>query len=221
MPALPPVPGVIKLQLQGTFDASTTWANVLYFLFSGSATSVSDFNTWMNAVANSWATQFASIMAPEVVLTSLKATDLSSSTGLASFILVSKPGTAGVGPLPANCAITIKHFIARRYRGGHPKTFLPAPTNDSTTNMLQWKPAFATNTLSKWNSFIAAAKVTTGALTIVDHVNVSFYHGFTNITDPVTGRAEAKPTLRTTPLVDTITASIVDPNVGSQRRRLT
>jgi hypothetical protein len=50
-------------------------------------------------------------------------------------------------------------------------------------------------------------------------VNVSYYNGFTVVTNPTTGRARNVPTLRGTPVVDTVTGIVARVQVGSQRRR--
>jgi hypothetical protein len=218
MPPLPPVPNVIKLELMGTLSGSNPWANILYFQWSGTALTI-DMNTWMTAVANSWGTNFAPYTSPNYVLTSLKAVDLTSSSGAASFIITNKPGTDASQFGPSNATVTVRHYIPRRYRGGHPKTFLVCGDPSQLVNNTTWSSSFISTMQTKWNAFMAACEVTSGALTINTHVNVSFYQGFHNVTEP-SGRQRSVPTPRSTPLVDQVTSSVVQTQVGSQRRRL-
>lgn len=61
-------------------------------------------------------------------------TDWSSDAGLSYDsvgVLTEIDGTLGGGPLPANVAILISWNILVRYKGGHPRTYLPYPAVDA------------------------------------------------------------------------------------------
>ena len=123
-------------------------------------------------------------------------------------------------PMASSTAVIIKHDIARRYRGGHHKTFLPITVQSNINDVNSWQTGFVSSTTTNFKAFVSAiVGATPPGNTITGLVNVSFYNGFTVVTTP-SGRAKNKPTLRTTPLVEAILSSECDPIIGSQRRRL-
>lgn len=89
---------------------------------------------------------------------------------------------------------------------------------DVTTGGI-WSAGFQSSLASNFAAFIAACVLAPPAsMGTVTHVNVSYFDGFTNKTFP-SGRVKPVPTLRATPLVDTVLAYTANPKVASQRRR--
>lgn len=96
-----------------------------------------------------------------------------------------------------------------------------------------WPPGVVGNQLDAghWNStfitavntgtaafFSAIEALTVGSMGTLAHVNLSYYKGFTNITNS-SGRERAVPTYRDTALLDTVTGYSCKGLIGSQRRR--
>lgn len=217
MPPFPPVPNVNKVVLSGV-ASNSNWANVIYFRYTGGPPTVPEQSSAATAVANAWNSQISGLMNLQTILKQVDVIDLSSSSSSAATVLVSHPGTSSVTPLGGNTAMVIKKHIARRYRGGHPKTFLVAKDSDSLFDQDSWKAAYVTSCANGWVSFISALIVAHGSATWTEEVNVSYYQGYHNVTYP-SGRVKSVPTLRSTPLVDTIQTYTAETKVGSQRRR--
>jgi hypothetical protein len=117
-------------------------------------------------------------------------------------------------------AVLVNYLISRRYRGGKPRAYLPWGDAGQLTSRQSWSGTFVTAVDSAFSTFYAAViGLSAGSTTITDHVNVSYYDGFTVVTDPVTHRARNVPTLRGTPIVDVILSFAANPRPGSQRRR--
>jgi hypothetical protein len=68
--------------------------------------------------------------------------------------------------------------------------------------------------------FTAVQAIDVGAVGLLQHVNLSYYQGFTNVTNS-SGRTRAAPKYRTSALLDTITGYSAKAVLGSQRRRRT
>jgi hypothetical protein len=85
----------------------------------------------------------------------------------------------------------------------------------------EWDPTSVgvfTSAISQF--FIDVTGIIWGVSEVTTHVNVSYYQGFTVVTDPITGRARNVPKLRSGgPLVDVISSVTARPIVGTQRRR--
>jgi hypothetical protein len=83
-----------------------------------------------------------------------------------------------------------------------------------------WSTAFVGDvTAALTSAFAAIIGASAGGTTITQHVNVSYYAGFTVVTSPTSGRARNVPTLRSSPHVDTITSFAVSQRIANQRRR--
>lgn len=220
MPALPNVPKVVRLDFFLTKGADTRVRDRMYVQYSGAGPSVADMATFVLNVSGAWGTNIAPLEDTATSLTSVQGTDLTSATGAQAINSIARPGTrAGTG-LPAAVSPVIRFKVARRYRGGHPRMYVPAGVGTDTTNAQQWTSAFLTALLNGWQAFIT--NIGTGppaSFGTLSHVNVSYFQGFTNKTFP-SGRVHAVPSLRIGgPAVDTVISYSINPNFASQRRR--
>jgi hypothetical protein len=220
VPALPSVPNVIKLILKQAFTGATQDViNRLFFHYTGSAPTDTLLDAFTSAVIGSWETDIEPLVTPAVTLTAVEAEDLTSATGAVGATGSAGVGTRAGGVLPANAAVCISLGIARRYRGGHPRVYLPAGSDTDLANRAEWLTASQTAFQTGFSDFVTAVEgegwAGAGTVTLC---NVSYYTGFTNHLYP-SGRERAIPNLRGTPLVDTIETIGVNPLVCSQRRR--
>lgn len=217
MPALPTV-AALKTTVNWGVEGDTSAQTVHYFTFTGGA-SAADLSTFAAAAVSEGATHFEAICSDSVGMLSTTARDLTSDMGNEATAGSPWVGTRGTALLPPSAAATVRHFIARHYRGGQPRTSLPCGVSADVALTGFWADAFVTAVETAWGAWTAALIGSTyGSLTISNLVNVSYYKGFTPFTEP-SGRVRNRPTLRAVPVVDTITGHTVNKVIGSQRRR--
>jgi hypothetical protein len=221
MPPLPAVPNVVKMQMQFFKGNEVHIATNNYFSYSGSAPNASA----CAAIAGSWQglanTNLKSLMASGDVLENTYLQDLASSSGADGNSGSPLTGTRSGGSLFGGTALVLNHIIARRYRGGKPKNFLPFGTLTDVYTAQTWQSSFLSAVNTAWAAMMTGFLGTSsGGCTISEHVNVSYYDGFTVVTSPTTGRARNVPKLRSGgPITDVISASSASTRPGSQRRR--
>ncbi len=219
MPPLPDVPHVIRCDLFYDDDENAKMLSRFFMGFTG-ALSQADCTTFAHTLGVSWNGHMASHTNTHTTMIGTEITDLGSLSSPQGFDSVQYPGTLAGDPTPAGVSLNINFKIARRYKGGKPKVFLPGRIAPNLSDDERWLPGPAGLTLTAWEAFmadnIASAPAAMGVLT---HVNVSYFHGFTVVISPITGRARNVPTPRVAPVVDLVTAYTYDPRPGSQRRR--
>lgn len=224
MPALPSVPGAAKVAV--TFiDNQTLHKPMVRFHYhwtSGTPDS-SDMLALATNVYNVWAVEFATndFTANGTMLKAV-AEDLSSATGpIGEYDHVTNAtGPSGTGGQV--CGL-VNWKIARRYRGGKPKTFVPLVSTFAMSDEAHITTGFQgriqriANNLAGGSGTVLAA--TYPNISGLHMVNVSYFEGFTNYTKP-SGRESSRPTVRSSPLLDTITGWAVPLLPATQRRRL-
>lgn len=219
MPALPPVPKVLRVDLIQTNQSNTRIRDRFFLQYTGSGPSVADLNTLATTIANAWSATLASETSNLASLTGVEITDLNSATGAQTERLFAFAGSVAGAFSPAGVAAVVKFKISRRYRGGHPRFYFGNLNNadlaTSTTLSSSFQSSLATSFAAFIGDCVTTPPTSLGTLT---HVNVSYFSGFHNIT-LASGRQRSVPTLRGTPLVDAVVAYSVNPQVGSQRRR--
>lgn len=220
MPALPSVPGVLKCQLNFLVGSDPSALCRFFIHYSGTAPVSTDAAAFATILRTSWASQMSPFMVPPNALTSTFVEDLSSASGAIGTDSTTVVGTDAGSPTPAQSALMIGFQIARRYRGGKPKIFLPIGDSANINTNGTWKAALLALVTPAWAQFMTDVKAGgwTGAGTLT-HVNVSYYQGFTVVTNPVTHRARNVPTLRGAPVVDTVTGYATEATIANQRRR--
>jgi hypothetical protein len=204
------------LQVGGDLSA----LNRIFLHYTGTAPTPAQMITFADAVSSAWAAQLQALHGTNINQLPIQCEDLSSATGAVGVGTTSHTGTRAGVVIPAATALMIQFFIARRYRGGKPKVFLPAGTQPDLGSNQSWASAFVTAAASDWGTFITQLTTSgwTGAGTIT-HVNVSYYSGFTVVTNPITHRARNVPTPRGAPVVDPVISYGVEVGLASQRRR--
>lgn len=219
MPALPDVPKVLRVALSGN-RTGNVWLSRFYIQYTGTAPTVSDLAAFDTAVDTAVATDLVPLMDVDSRTTQIETIDLSSPTSAVDIKTVFRQGTRSGNTLPSQICAVQSYEIARRYRGGHPRGYWPIGTATDVLSNVDWIGASVTafdNGLDAMFTAIFAAGWS-GAGTL-SHVNVSYYKGFTVVTNPITGRARNVPTLRVAPVIDAITSTQVRQSFGTQRRR--
>lgn len=208
MPPLPVVPNVVKIVIGGTYH-DTAWLNIFHQQYDNPAPSASTLSTLLSTV---WQpavdTAYAAEMSVDNEVTSLEALDLSSDLGASAAITDSTFGVRTGDFVPASVAMVCSHEIARRYRGGHPRSYLPWGTAGTyaTSSTKDWDSGFVTDCQAKFN---ALASSINGHL-----IGGTEFHGLVNVSYRSGG------TIRTSAVVDQISSSIIRTRICSQRRRL-
>lgn len=213
MPALPPVPNVCKVAISGLVDGEP-WAGVSHWHFVPTSGSMTNANATQIAgdVGNRWGAYIAGHTSNTVTLEEVVVTDLTSSTaavGTAAPALVGGHVASLVSP--AICALEHKS-IARRYRGGHPRTYWPGVAVVDTVSSNG--RTFDATTLATWQtdiddyyngveSFVTADPATNMA----SFVEVCVHYRSGNLPLAV-------------PTWDGINSRQIEANLASQRRRL-
>jgi len=208
MPPLAFVPGVALVVWKGTMGgvnvANTFHVRDITSLSAWTQADITDLATFMRA---QFVTQFIPNITNSYTLTDCVATDLTSSTGVSSTASGSTVGgiSAFTG-LPSNVAACVGWHTALRFRGGHPRLYVPPP---STNQQL---------TLNTWTTTYVTALLTNSAamLTAINGHALPSGHAISPV---LVSRVRAGVQL-TSPLINTITASTVDNRIDSQRRRL-
>lgn len=211
---------VALIQSRGT---DTDVVNRFFIQYTGSAGTSAGLNTACTSIATAWNTNLAPWMGTQVTLTQVVAEDLSASTAPIGSALVSHTGSRTGTNLTAGQCVVVKNEISRRYRGGHPRTYLPAFTATDLTSANVWNTSSTSGLVTSWAAFITSAQSAINTYSSgagAQMVNISYYNGFHNVTSPTTGRVRSIPTLRSpSPVIDVVTSFAANPNVCSQRRR--
>lgn len=205
MVALPPVSGVAKIVVKQTLGTVNVF-NVLHAQTNdnhpGTASELLNLAT---AVRTAWVTNVLPLQNAVLSLTDVVCTDLSSDTGAEATVTgLTAGGNQGIAT-PANCAICWSWRIGRRYRGGHPRTYIGGLSTTDTAGP---------NT-------IVAARITAhqaAAVALRSAINsAATSNGAWQLV--VVHYRRAKQVLPV-PLVSTVNAVTVDSRLDSQRRRL-
>jgi hypothetical protein len=221
---LPPLPAspVLRVALIYTHDSSLEAGQRFYLSYSGSAPSGSNCATLAGDIAGAWNTDLAAMVNGDWTLTGVDVIDIATRTGASGTWDGSHAGTdAGGDSMPAQTAMNIEFNIARRYRGGKPRTYLPPGCINHLVSDTQWNSSWVTDANSNWGAFMTAIEaLDVGSLGTLAHVNLSYYHGFTNV-ENTSGRMRAAPTYKDSATLDTVTGYSAKQEVSSQRRRRT
>lgn len=218
MPALPVVPNVLKAQLQWSISSDVAARTTLFFSYSGTAPNGSACQSLANTIYTAFQT-FAEDWDDDTTLTGCEVTDLSAVDGGVGEHAGSAPGTL-THPMSGASSVLVNYTISRRYRGGRPRSYLPWGDQTVLGNRQTWAASFVSavegHLATIFGDIIGA---TAGGTTISQHVNVSYYEGFTAVENPITHRWRNVPDLRSSPHVDTINGFTVSTRIANQRRR--
>lgn len=219
MPPLPAVPKVLRVTQRMQFGSDLDLLSRCFLQYSGSAPSPTQLDDFCTSAVTIWGVDLQTMVNSSVELVGIDAEDLSSPTAAIGTAVAALVGSRSGATLPAGVAAVIQFKIARRYRGGHPRSYWPGAVTTDETTPQTWHTTYLTDLTSAYQSWISDLEGDgwsgSGSIT---QVNVSYYSGFTNVLYP-SGRYHAVPTLRAVPVVDVVAGIAVNPIFGSQRRR--
>lgn len=212
MAPLPPAPGVARIRFSGFDTTSGSTGGCRVFVTNGSDGGYSDADVATIAVA---------MLAPSTgVLTNslvpMQSTawewstviveDLTSDTAPSFEQSGAIHGTYAQPALPPQCAVALSWQIARRYRGGKPRTYIPSiPTSavdgEGTARL---SSAYMTIAETAAAAFITELLGVAGLTHDIQLCNVSYFTALSP---------------RISPVVDVVQSSVVHGRLDSQRRR--
>lgn len=212
MAPLKDVFGVARIVAGGTV-AGIPWVNVFHVEHQpASGWSSASLQDLVDSVRGFYATRFVTLLSSIVTIGDFEAFDLTSDVAPAATATGSTVGTGGSG-LTSQVAQCITWRINRRYRGGHPRTYLPPPGSTSITG----------GTANTWSAAHRTA-LEAAAQGFYNDINGADYSGASGrlvavhrYRTEVTG---TPPVVLDPPLLSVIVGPAVDNRVDSQRRRL-
>jgi len=218
-----PLPDTPTLRVRLIYNTQNTLAasNRLYFSYSGAAPSGANCIAIADAIAAAWASDLAPVVNTNDSLNEVDVLDIATDSGLSGQWTGENGGTRSGGQIPIQVATNVEFGIARRYRGGKPRMFLPPGVEGDVTNGWEWDNTFVTAVNSAVEAFFAScAAISVGEVGTLAHTNLSYFKGFTNLANS-SGRERAVATYRATALTDLITGYFCKQVLGSQKRRRT
>lgn len=222
--ATPPLPDVPCVRVRLIYNQANPaeGGNRFYLSYTGSAPTGANCTTLATDVGAAWTSHLASLVATAYELTEVDVLDIATDSGLSGQANPASGGTISAPELPGSCATNIEFNIARRYRGGKPRMYLPPPAQEQLQNQASYTATHVANSSAGAAAFFAELEgLSIGAMGTLQHVNLSYYSGFTNV-PPVPGRrAKVIPNYRATALHDNVVGYSAKTIVGSQRRRRT
>lgn len=217
-PPLPESP-CLRVRLEYTQTDEFLCGSRFYLSYAGAAPTPGNCATIAADVEAAWLANMAPHISTDYALTEVDVLDIASVTGSSGQWTGSEAGTVSGTPLPAQCAMNVEYNIARRYRGGKPRMFVPPSQTSDMVNASHWSPSVVTATTAYMLAFFTAVEaISVGAVGALQHVSLSYYNGFTNITNS-SGRERAVPKYRAAALVDPVEGYAAKAVIGSQRRR--
>lgn len=220
MPSPPNAPSCIRVTFGFFVGADASAQSSFYMEYAGGAPNSASLNDWCVAAVAEWNGLLKAMSGSWVELVSITARDLSSSTGAEGAASAAITGTRAGGELPAGTAALLNFRVARRYRGGKPRMYLPQGTDTDLESPQSWTSAFQTAAETAWTSYMAWAIANPPVGTSSwQQVNVSLFQGVNPPTTLPSGRVKQTSKYRAAAVIDVITSSSYSAKVASQRRR--
>ena len=220
MPSVPlPASPCVRVRLIYNTFADENAGNRFFLSYSGSAPTGANCATLASDIVTAFNTDLNPLLWDEYGLAEVDVLDIATDSGLSGQATSSAVGGRSGSALPIQCAMNVEYGIGRRYRGGKPRAYFPFGVDGDLESAFEWTSAFTSAAQSGVAAFFAAVEaLSVGSMGTLNHVNLSYYKGFENFTQP-SGRERAVPTYRATALVDNVTGYFAKQKFGSQRRR--
>lgn len=211
---------MIKFRITGTLANDAAWGVGLYTGYSGGTPSPADMLYFCEGIVSAWDTYVGPFISSSVHTLACDGIDLSSDDGAGNTADVDVAGSGDATSVDNQIAGIVKFDIARRYRGGKPKMYLPGLGADLQEDGSHWTDAAVNDIGSAFTSMAGIIdEISTAGIALIGIVNVSRYQGFTAVENPITHRWRNIPTYRSDPLVDLVGGFTMDPLMGTQKRR--
>lgn len=204
MPRLPDVPQVLRVGFSGTINTSPFMVGV-HLQYTGASLDTTGLNAMCSTWAGLWDTAFKNMYPNGTALRTVEAWDLTSPAGAYGSANTNFAGTLVGGGLANSAALCISWKVNYRWRGGHPRSYLPPPTSAETSGGNKWSVAFQSTAQTQARLFRTSMNASASGGTTFKMVCVKYY--------------EDKQLL-VTPKVLLIADALVHDRIDTQRRRL-
>lgn len=135
---------MVRISLSG-LQQGRPWANIIHLQYTGTAPSNSVLDTLCTQISTLWNTTLGTLINTQTSLRQIVAQDLTtSSSGTGTFVGNLAGTRAGTFYTPDQVAACITWKTALRWRGGHPRTYLPGQLASDITNGSLWASAYQT-----------------------------------------------------------------------------
>ena|SRR5215469_15143908 len=222
--AKPPLPDVstVRVHLTGRDASNFQWGVRLYFSYSAGPPSGADCTTLAGAINSAFSAHLAALMVPNYELDEVDVLDIATDTGLSGQNTTVVAGTRTGIPVAYQVAFNVEYGIARRYRGGKPRSYFPFGADTDLADYSHWTTALHDLVLTGVTAFFNAIEATSiPGLGTLKHINLSYYQGYQPRTTGG-GQTTFKPKYRTDfAKSDVVTSYIPRLELSSQRRRRT
>lgn len=219
----PPLPDVPTLRCRLVYNTQSVLAasNRFFLQYAGAAPTGANCIAIANAIEAAWVANLAPIVNENDSLGEVDVLDIATDSGFSGQWTGTESGSRAGGTVPVQVAANIEFGLARRYRGGKPRMFLPPGTTGDLENAWEWTVEYIDAVTAGVEAFFTAVEaIEVGAVGALTHITLSYYKGFTNITNS-SGRERAVPTYRDVALSNVVTSYGCKAILGSQRRRRT
>lgn len=204
---MPPLPDAAKV-LRGAFVQTLDnqeMLNIFHIAYDGAGEDQGD----LDALAADWGAALKTFINPQqevdVLNDRLEVVDLTSHTALTSVAPLTGTGTHSGGLMAANTACCVSWKIHRRYRGGHPRTYIGGLPIGALASEREFTAAYANAVAAAAQAYLAAVPgFTAGAYGVLLPISLSYF----TMNAP-----------RVTPFRDEIITASVNHRIDSQRRR--
>jgi hypothetical protein len=206
----PPLPGWLMIGFNYTY-LGTKAANLLWLAYDPTESEAAvnaDLVTLEPLIANSWLTRFSPYITNAGVLATIRLVLFRASGELASTFTPAYSGSGGTEDSSASIAACVNWETDAYYRGGKPKTFIPAVDSSKLASVSQLSSAYSEalgTAMSSWSGTDVPTFVSTHLTTPPEHIAPSWQ----------TGNA-----YRDTAIQRLVYSAWVQPRICTQRRRL-
>jgi len=205
MPPLPFADQVLKFEFITNLQIGQA-VNIFHAKYTGGPPANADLETFYTANSAVLLRPYIHNLAVDYELASIKITDLTSDTSAAIEVSPAVAGTNGGSGIPQSASVLMSYIVARRYRGGHARSYLPFGTDADLANNVTWSGTFTTNVSNDMTAFVNAINAYSGS-------------GLTSLTFGQLSYVSAGAR-RATPVFDPALIGAVRPRICTQRRRL-
>jgi hypothetical protein len=174
-----------------------------------------------DGIETAWVAQLQGAINSDWALVAVDVLDIATDDGLSGQWTGEETGGRSGTPLPAQVAFNCEYGIARRYRGGKPRMYIPPSITGDLDSDTTWEGSWVTTVEEAVAAMFAAIEaLSIGAMGTLKHVNLSYYQSFTNV-ENTSGRMRAAPKYRAVAKSDPVTGYFGKAELSSQRRRRT
>jgi len=208
---LPPVANVVRFVVEGT-TPHAPWVNAIHYGYTGTPPTAANCQALAVKLYGLWVDNFPPLMLTSATLEGVTCIDLSSALGGTGQHLGGTNGSRGIAELPGSSAVVLSKSVARRYRGGHPRSYLVAGIATDMADTGHWAGGLVAAVTGAYEAVQTGMNGTVeGATTLTTEVVVSY---FDTVSVPLA------PHRRIVPLVLPVVGVVAQPRIGTQRRRI-